>query len=409
LSQFRSLGSLFGYCESLAKRADKQIRTGTVFAKILTSNDDSGRHGVLVPTEAYDHFPPIFIESPQNNYTVEFHSYDALTRKPEKLAYKYYQRYPERRITRLNPCFSIRDSGSRLAVIMKAIHDDGSIGYYTDCLLSAKDGEFDDLTQLIFGSDLVVKEGLFILRSVDAPVFSQDSVLAELLDHFDRVSSMGWIRSMRSGDTGIGYTFETLIGLKENNDKSADYKGIEIKCKKTKISGTGSGKINLFQQAPVWAKKETAIERIKRIGKLEDDGHYSCYSQITTTPNNLELALKPNHEKNQIDLIKAFEFLGHWPNDVLDARLQEKHNRTIFIKADVKASTEGQQFRYKEVVYCERPSIEKFIELVQTRQLVFEFLMSEKPRAKVRNHGYPWRLVNEDILSELFSLQVKIR
>jgi hypothetical protein len=101
--------------------------------------------------------------------------------------------------------------------------------------------------------------------------------------------------------------------------------------------------------------------------------------------------------------------LGYWPHKVLEARLQEKHSRTVFVKADVKTSSQGQQFRYNEVVYCERPSIDRFVDLVEARQLVFEFLMSEKPGSRVRNHGYPWRLVNEDILSDLFSLQVKVR
>ena len=34
---------------------------------------------------------------------------------------------------------------------------------------------------------------------------------------FEKVKNKGWIKSLRKGDTGIGYTFETLIGKKEEN------------------------------------------------------------------------------------------------------------------------------------------------------------------------------------------------
>ena len=54
------------------------------------------------------------------------------------------------------------------------------------------------------------------------------------MQFFDEVSSRGFVVSLRTGDTGIGYTFETLVGVEENNDKTADFKGIEIKCKQTK-------------------------------------------------------------------------------------------------------------------------------------------------------------------------------
>ena len=87
----------------------------------------------------------------------------------------------------------------------------------------------------------------------------------------------------------------------------------------------------------------------------------------------------------------------------------ELNGLTVFVKAQVRTSGGRQSFRYKEIVYCERPSISRFVELVESRRIVFEFLMSERENGKVRNHGYPWRLIREDWLSDLFSLRVKLR
>jgi hypothetical protein len=77
--------------------------------------------------------------------------------------------------------------------------------------------------------------------------------------------------------------------------------------------------------------------------------------------------------------------------------------------ARVKSTKTGSKFCYEELIYCEQPTIGRFLELVNKNHLVFEFMMSEKLGGKVRNHGYPWRLVREDLLDQLFAVRVKLR
>ncbi len=89
------------YAESLVRNSGKTLKTAHVFAKVLTANDDSGRHGVLVPAEAYSFFPDLPIPDPTRNATLALPAFDALSKVPKTLAYKYYERYPERRITRV--------------------------------------------------------------------------------------------------------------------------------------------------------------------------------------------------------------------------------------------------------------------------------------------------------------------
>src|SRR6266545_4761402 len=285
------MNDLLQYARGIVERAGKVFASGEVFAKVLTTNDDSGRHGVLIQTDAYSYFPNLPIPDPKQNATVHFSAFDVASGTTTTLAYKYYQRYPERRITRL-PGILNDPSALRILIFLRAKHTDGSSAYYFDGANSAPSGQFWSLFKLIFGDAVEATPGRFVVRPVDSSAFVIDPALSELLSMFDSVRGMGWITTMREGHTGIGYTFETLLGIKENNDQIADFKGIEIKCKGVKEGDrAGGGKINLFQSGPTWLSNSTAKERIRILGRAGKDGLYSCYSQVTTTSNNLGLLL----------------------------------------------------------------------------------------------------------------------
>lgn len=401
-------GSLFEYGQSACTRFGRTIKSATIFAKFLTSNDDSGRHGVLVPSEAYEYFPFLDIPDPTQNATRVFNAFDLVSGKQIELAYKYYQRYPERRITRLNGKFNNVSNAPVIALFLKVKHDDGSIGYYVDCVNSA-DASYAFAVNIVFGAHAGKRPGSFVVSDIEAPAFAYDEPLSELTALFDEVCARGWIESLRTGDTGIGYTFESLVGIKENNKPDADYKGIEVKCKQKKDGRVASGKINLFQKGPDWQVKMTAKERIKQIGSMNEEGRLACYSQLTTTPNNLALSLGVRETEQRIDLHKNVDVLGHWPYRVLEKCLTTKHSRAVFIKADICKSSDTTYYRYDELIYCERPSIRNFIDLVEARDLVFEFTMSQKEDGAIRNHGYPWRLNREELLTELFALRIQLR
>jgi hypothetical protein len=402
--------TLYGYASTQVRKAGKTVLSGEVFAKVLTKNDDSGRHGVLIPTDAYSYFPNFQIPDSTKNATVEFSAFDAVKGVATTLAYKYYERYPERRITRLHGSLNDLLIEHRILVFLNVKHSDGSSGYYFDCANSASGGRFSELFRLVFGEQVSAIPGQFVIRPVDSEAFSADVTLLELLDKFDQIKELGWIDARRSGDTGIGYTFESLLGIEENNDKTADFKGIEIKCKGTKEEGVAqSSKINLFQEGPVWLAKASAKERIRILGKPGDDGSYSCFSQLTTNPNNLGLFLDIIGVQNKIDLRKDQSALGYWMFEKLEHRLSEKHSRTAFVKARTRSIKSKTQFSYEEFIYCDRPSIARFVSLVEHRNIVFEFTMSEKPNGSIRNHGYPWRLIRAEFLDQLFAFQIKLR
>jgi hypothetical protein len=300
--------------------------------------------------------------------------------------------------------------GKRLQIILCAELVDGSTTYIQDATNEYGDGRFAHLWQLLAGPAISPEMGTHLVVPAQFSGLRIDQPLSELLTMFDAIQGK-WIDSLRVGDTGIGYTLETQFGIKENNDKKADYKGIEIKSKRKKENQTVAlGKLNLFQQGPKWVQKQPMKERIKDIGLRSPDDFYTCYSQITTKPNNLNLSLKLNPEVSQIALNKNTISIGHWSNALLEKRLMENHMRAVFVIASEKITKTRSAYSYDELIYCEQPSIDRFIDLVSKNQLVHEFTMSQKEvGGSVRNHGYPWRLNREDLLDQLFAVRVKLR
>lgn len=398
--------AITNYAENLASTFN--VRPTRVLAKILTQNDDAGRHGVLIPNEAYGFFPELPIPDPSQNSTVLIAGLDVISGIEKPLGWKYYERYPERRITRINGKANLSDSGRRLVIFTKAIRPDSTEVILADVRLEDQSADFPTLLAELFDG-APTNPGAFVQMPLGAVVFQKDGNLSDLLRRYDHISSLGWIDTRRSGDTGIGYTFESLMGIRENNDQNADFNGIEIKCSLKKAQRLNSTKINLFQSGPSWATRSRMIDRLKKIGTLGDEGLYSCYSQVTPTENNLGLKLSLQPPYSRIDIHKANESLGFWTREALAKRLAMKHSRAVFVKAESRVHKGTTQYQYNELVYCEKPEMERFIDLVTKRRIVFEFAMHEKTPGKVRNHGYPWRLADSRELDTLFGFQIRLR
>ena len=73
---------------------------------------------------------------------------------------------------------------------------------------------------------------------------------SELLSMMKNIASKGYIKTLRPGDGGVGFTLETLLGIKANSSKLPDFQGIEIKSGRKK--SLAKGRSTIFSQVPNW-------------------------------------------------------------------------------------------------------------------------------------------------------------
>lgn len=72
----------------------------------------------------------------------------------------------------------------------------------------------------------------------------------KMIERFRNVKKLGFIKSNRKNNTGIGKTFEDYVGVVENNKKAPDLFGFEIKSHRE----DSSSYITLFTKSPDFPK-----------------------------------------------------------------------------------------------------------------------------------------------------------
>ena len=105
--------------------------------------------------------------------------------------------------------------------------------------------------------------------------------IGELREKLSSIRQMGYVVTRRKGNTGIGFTLETLLGLKENNLKTPDYGEIEVKSQRRGVSN----RVTMFTfNRGVWKIKQKEV--IETYGYLDTNGRASLYCTVNSKPNN---------------------------------------------------------------------------------------------------------------------------
>ena len=232
------------------------------------------------------------------------------------------------------------------------------------------------------------------------------SIIAEeLLEKCKQINKKGFVKTLRAGDTGVGYTFESLLGIKSNSNKSPDYKGIEIK------TGRESKTIrpNLFSMAPNWD-----ISNLKNAEEiLEKRGRYSpkygpckvIFHTIKNQVNSYGLSLVlENNVINQIySNSRQKEYDLRWLLSDFNERLKEKHSETFWISAQSKGgrgSTE-ESFHYKKIVHTGNINLTIIPTLIELGIITVDYLLWEKlpgwqKYTKKKGYDYLWKIKPKD-------------
>jgi len=208
--------------------------------------------------------------------------------------------------------------------------------------------------------------------------------LEEFKQKFQELRNEGFIKSLRKGPTGIGYTFETLLNLKENNLALPDIENIEIKAHRD----NSNSMITLFTfNKKAW--QINPLDAIKKYGSYDENGRLGMYYTMSLTPNSAGLFLTVNSKEISVQHISG-EIIATWQLSILTKRFLQKIPALLFISAHTEERDGIEYFHfYRGQLMCDT-SQELLSELFKTGNLLVDLRLHDKG-TRARNHGTGFR------------------
>jgi len=229
-----------------------------------------------------------------------------------------------------------------------------------------------------------------------------DPYAQELISKLEVIAGMGFVESLRAGDTGVGMTLETLLGINANSNRAPDYKGIEIKAKRVRgAKNKASNNVSLFSQVPNWSLSscKNGMDILNKCGYVDSvTNRLQLYCTVSNSPNPQFLHLLINENENLVECKKTqngnSDSIVVWDLLNLTTQLEAKHKKTFWVKAKTKKNESNNEcFHYIEVEQTQNPLTANLPALIEIGAITMDFTLSKKATGNsTRDHGYLFRI-----------------
>lgn len=212
-----------------------------------------------------------------------------------------------------------------------------------------------------------------------------------------------WHPTQRAGNTGIGYTLESLLGIKENNRTSGDWGEYELKSGRV----TGNSALTLFTKSPNLhslyvprtVRPTANKEMLQSFGYATPRGtqiHATLYTQRDTILPNGKI-IRLNIEQDEIQILGDGEVVAFWSKEVIQQTLSRKFAKSsiIYVSAKSRINTGGQhleEFSYTDVDLWEGIDMAGVLAAIRNDDLAIELRIGSKPDGRVHDHGTAFRI-----------------
>ncbi|EHK2357602.1 MvaI/BcnI family restriction endonuclease [Clostridium perfringens] len=232
----------------------------------------------------------------------------------------------------------------------------------------------------------------------------------ELMKRINQIKGLGWIKSHRQGDTGIGKTFEDQLGVDENNIPTADFRDIEIKTHRQ----ASSSMITLFTKAPSYPKGANTILR-DNYGTITEHGTKKLHTTVSSTNPTNSLLYKFNFQVKIDDddnVVRLFIYNNKgilinsdifWSCSVFDDAIKKKLKTIAIIDAEEKVDKKGiHYFKYDKVKLVTGLTTNALKEAIRNGDVKIDIRIgtynSGKNFGKVHDHGTGFRISLQNLI-----------
>lgn len=229
----------------------------------------------------------------------------------------------------------------------------------------------------------------------------------KIIEAFYKVKALGWIKSHRSNNTGIGKTFEDCIGVIENNLNEPDLFGYEIKSHRDESESY----VTLFTKSPSYPPKGANAYLKDRFGEFYPNSttlkklHTSMFaSRYNSYADKYSFRLIHSREEKRIYIgvyrLEDKELLDksvYYTYSDIENALKDKLHSLFFVKALRRNNSDGtESFNFTSAEIYEAPSLDTFLKMLDEGEIMYDIRMgaysSGKNFGKPHDHGSGFRI-----------------
>lgn len=213
----------------------------------------------------------------------------------------------------------------------------------------------------------------------------------EIKKRLSVIKKMGYVKSLRKGPTGIGYTLETLLEILENNISSPDFGEIELKAQREKH--TGMTTLFTFNNK-AWVMNP--LDAIKKYGSLDKDGRLGLYYTMGMKPNSAGLFLYVDDMSISVRHISG-NIVAVWQLSEIEKRFENKVKNVLLVKAKVEERDGIEYFLFDRARLLSGGTTQSILKnQFENEQLLVDLRLHDKG-TMARNHGTGFRVFENNM------------
>ena len=227
--------------------------------------------------------------------------------------------------------------------------------------------------------------------------------LDDFVRKYSKICSKGWIRTHRSGPTGIRNTLEDLLGIVENNINAPDFGDYELKSCRL----DSNSMLTIFTKTP---QPQGAANTLRMTfgysSDAYDNGEKVLHSTLSAdrfvsiADTGRSLKVVCGSEKISIIAEDGIEY-AYWTRDQLKNAFEKKYkNKFVYAKAQSRGKGASEEFRFVEAYEVAGFNYEAFVDLLEQGKIYIDLRIGQYhggvKNGRTHDHGTGFRIKESD-------------
>lgn len=207
-------------------------------------------------------------------------------------------------------------------------------------------------------------------------IFTLDDFIRE----YCKIKEMGWVKTHRSGPTGIGKTLEDLLGIPENNVDGPDFGDYELKSCRL----NSNSMLTIFTKTPqpkgaantlrlTFGYSSNAYENDEKV--LHSTLSAERFVSIADTGHKLKIICSDSKISIVAEDKKEY---AYWTRDELRKAFEKKYkNKFVYAKAESQGTGANEQFKFVEAYEVSGFNYDAFVSLLEQGKIFIDLRIGQ--------------------------------